>query len=77
MSSNLNGGAFKVDFSGVVLEQTDVLDPEKSESTLRDLKLIGALLTAAETAGSAAAALDDIVEYLKIRIQFDKPIGSY
>jgi acyl-CoA dehydrogenase len=69
--------AFKIDFSGVVVEKEALLDLAKSESTLRDLKLIGALLTAAEATGSAAAALDDIVEYLKTRVQFDKPIGSY
>ena len=69
--------AFKVDFSGVVVEKTALLDLTKSESALRDLKLIGALLTAAEATGSAAAALDNMVQYLKIRKQFGKPIGSY
>ena len=68
---------FKVDFSGVVVEPSDLLDPSKGASALRDLKLIGALLVAAEATGSAAAALDDTVEYLKTRTQFGKLIGSY
>ena len=69
--------AFKVDFSGVRVEKSELLDPAASEATLRDLKLIGALLVAAEATGSAAAALDTIVDYLKNRKQFDKLIGSY
>lgn len=69
--------AFKVDFSGIVVERSALLDTAKSETALRDLKLIGALLTAAEATGSAAAALDLTVEYLKNRKQFGKFIGSY
>ena len=69
--------AFKVDFSGVIVEKSALLDPEKSAAALNDIKLIGALLTAAEATGSAAAALDLTVEYLKNRTQFGKFIGSY
>jgi acyl-CoA dehydrogenase len=69
--------AFKVNFSGVSVDKAELMNPSKSSSTLRDLRLIGALLVAAEATGSAAAALDDIVEYLKTRTQFDKLIGSY
>jgi len=69
--------AFKVDFSGVDVEMSELLDPAASAKTLRDLKLIGALLTAAEATGSAAAALDLTIEYLKNRKQFGRLIGSY
>ncbi|MFC1885905.1 acyl-CoA dehydrogenase family protein [Thermodesulfobacteriota bacterium] len=69
--------AFKVDFSDVVVEKFELLDPANSAAALRDLKLIGALLTAAEATGSAAAALDLTVDYLKNRKQFGKFIGSY
>jgi acyl-CoA dehydrogenase len=69
--------AFKVDVTGVVVEKSAMLDPEKTLSVLHDLKLMGALLTAAEATGSAAAALDLTVEYLKNRKQFGKFIGSY
>ena len=69
--------ASKVDFSNVVVEKTALLDTDKSAAVLRDIELIGALLTAAEATGSAAAALDVTVEYLKNRRQFGKFIGSY
>jgi len=69
--------ACKVDFTGVAVDKADLLDPSATKSALRDLKLIGALLVAAEAAGSAAASLDDTVEYLKNRMQFNKQIGSF
>ena len=69
--------AFKVDFSGVVVKESELLEPASSAAALRDLGLLGALLTAAEATGSAAAALDITVEYLKTRTQFGSFIGSY
>lgn len=47
------------------------------KTALRDFYLLGALLTSAEAAGSAARCLDVIVDYLKTRKQFGKLIGSY
>ena len=44
---------------------------------MRDSRLIGALLTAAEATGSSAAALDVVVAYLTSRVQFGRLIGSY
>ena len=69
--------AYHVDFSGVVVDPSELLDPAASPKTLFDLKLIGALLTAAEATGGTAAALALTVEYLKNRKQFGKHIGSY
>jgi acyl-CoA dehydrogenase len=67
--------AASVDFSGVTLA-ADALLPN-SEQALRDIRLIGALLTAAEATGTSAATLDCIVGYLTSRIQFGRLIGSY
>ncbi len=54
-----------------------VIEGEPVASALRDYRLLGALLVAAENTGAAAACLDTIVEYLKTRKQFGKLIGSY
>ncbi|MDZ7826894.1 MAG: acyl-CoA dehydrogenase family protein [Gammaproteobacteria bacterium] len=54
-----------------------LLDPAKTTAALRDLKLLGAMLTAAEATGSTAACLDVIVDYLKTRRQFGQLIGAY
>ena len=69
--------AARVDFSGVQVTADAVLAGDKVAVALRDFRLLGALLVAAEAAGSAAACLDLTVEYLKTRVQFGKLIGSY
>jgi len=65
-----------VDFSGARVSASHVL-PGDYNALVRDIKLIAAMLLAAEAVGSAAACLDLIVEYLKTRKQFGKVIGSY
>lgn len=54
-----------------------VLEGPAVVRALRDHRLLGALLVAAESAGAAAACLDTMVAYLKTRKQFGKLIGSY
>jgi acyl-CoA dehydrogenase len=66
-----------VDFSDVYVDESNVITGPKVVAALRDIRLLGALLVAAEATGSAAACLDTIVEYLKTRKQFGKLIGSY
>ena len=65
----------KVDFSGIVARS--VLTGDKVQAALRDFRLLGALLAAAEATGSAARCLEVILDYLKTRKQFGKLIGSY
>jgi alkylation response protein AidB-like acyl-CoA dehydrogenase len=67
----------RVNFDGVRVPAENLLDVSKTGAALRDLRLLGALLVAAEATGSTAACLDTIVEYLKTRKQFGKLIGSY
>ncbi len=69
--------AANVDFSGVRVDDNNVITGPKVAAALRDIRLLGALLVAAEATGSAAACLDTIVDYLKTRKQFGKLIGSY
>lgn len=66
-----------VDFSGVQVDDNNIITGAAVGAALRDVRLLGALLVAAEATGSAAACLDTIVEYLKTRKQFGKLIGSY
>ena len=66
-----------VDFSGVCVDENNVIAGPGVVAALRDTCLIGALLVAAEATGSASACLDTIVEYLNTRKQFGKLIGSY
>jgi alkylation response protein AidB-like acyl-CoA dehydrogenase len=65
----------RVDFTGVTASA--VYSGPQVTQALQDVQLLGALLIAAEAAGSAGACLDTTVEYLKTRKQFGKLIGSY
>ncbi len=66
-----------VDFTGVRVADSDVIGGPQVAAALRDVRLLGALLVAAEATGSAGACLDTVVEYLNTRKQFGKLIGSY
>lgn len=72
---DLTKRAASVDFSGA--RAASVLTGGAVASALKDYRLLGALLTAAEATGSAARCLAVIVDYLKTRKQFGKLIGSY
>jgi alkylation response protein AidB-like acyl-CoA dehydrogenase len=67
--------ACNINFDGVTVSADAILP--QSQTALRDIKLLGALLTAAESTGSCASALDLVVGYLTSRIQFGRLIGSY
>ncbi len=66
-----------VDFTGIEIDAKDIIAGPGVAAALRDVRLLGALLVAAEATGSAGACLDTVVEYLKTRKQFGKLIGSY
>jgi alkylation response protein AidB-like acyl-CoA dehydrogenase len=66
-----------VDFTGVPVTEDNLVTGESVAEALRDVQLLGALLTAAEATGSAASCLDTVVDYLKTRKQFGRLIGSY
>ncbi len=69
--------AANVDFSDIAVDEDNIIVGPGVAAALRDVRLIGALLVAAEATGSAAACLNTMVEYLKTRKQFGKLIGSY
>lgn len=67
--------AANVDFGGA--QATVVFWGPEAATAIRDVMLLGALLTASEAVGASARCLDTTVEYLKTRKQFGKLIGSY
>ena len=67
----------RVSLEGIVVEASQVLAGAAVVDAIRDVRLLGALLVAAEATGSAASCLDTTVDYLKTRKQFGKLIGSY
>ena len=69
--------AATVAFSGVQVRPEQIIKGDSIAKAIEDVKLIGALLAAAEATGSAASCLNTTVEYLKTRKQFGKLIGSY
>lgn len=60
---------------GTPVEQ--VVTGPAAEALLNRLRLLASLLVACDAIGGAEAALDVTVEYLKTRVQFGKPIGSF
>jgi alkylation response protein AidB-like acyl-CoA dehydrogenase len=72
---DLTHRAADVDFDAV--EPAALIEGESVAAALRDYRLLGALLLAAESTGSSAACLQAVVEYLRTRKQFGRLIGSY
>ncbi|GAA6152295.1 acyl-CoA dehydrogenase family protein [Pseudoteredinibacter isoporae] len=68
--------AAAIEFNHVRIREDQLLDASASDA-LNDVKLLGALLTAAESVGATASCLNLTVEYLNTRKQFGKLIGSY
>ena len=66
----------RVDFTGARVPVGNLL-PGDFDLVISDLRLIAALLHAAEATGSAFACIDTTVEYLTTRKQFGRLIGSY
>ena len=66
-----------VNFSGLSLDPANVISGATVPVALRDIALLGALLSAAEAAGTTGACLDTVVAYLKTRRQFGNLIGAY
>jgi alkylation response protein AidB-like acyl-CoA dehydrogenase len=56
---------------------TPLTAPDRTDDVLARTQDVAASLLAAESAGLARRALDAAVDYAKIRVQFDRPIGSF
>ncbi len=69
---------FQVGFQAVSVPATGVLgDPGKGLPVLLDLWKKGAALQCAEMVGGAQKELEMTSEYIKVRQQFDRPIGTF
>jgi alkylation response protein AidB-like acyl-CoA dehydrogenase len=69
--------SFEVDFSGVSLEKSALMDTDKAHEAFRHIDVVANLLAAAELVGGAQAVIDYTIDYLNTRKQFGKVIGSY
>jgi alkylation response protein AidB-like acyl-CoA dehydrogenase len=68
----------RMDFGGVAVPPDAILgEPEAAGPALERLLAVCAGLLAAEQTGAAAFCLDATVDYVKQRVQFGRPIGSF
>lgn len=69
---------FEVHFQGVRVSEKDILgEIDLGWPVIEDIMEKAAVARGAEMIGGAQAALDMALDYAKIRIQFDHPIGSF
>lgn len=71
-------GVADLDFDGVILSRDAVLGAvDQGLPLLEEVLDRSRAALAAEMLGSAVQAFETTVEYLKTRVQFDRPIGSF
>ncbi|MFP6578611.1 MAG: acyl-CoA dehydrogenase family protein [Myxococcota bacterium] len=69
---------YKVDFDGVRVPTSDrVGEAGSGWATWDTVMHRGIVLLAAQAIGGAARCLEETVEYAKVRVQFDKPLGAF
>lgn len=69
--------SYRITLDGVTVPATNVMDATKTEACLDHIHLAACLFLSAEMCGGLAGVLEVLVEYLKTREQFNRPIGSY
>lgn len=62
---------------GLRVPADEVLDGGDAPTALRHVRSVAWLLLAAEMAGGCEGVLQLTLEYLRTRVQFERPIGSY
>jgi alkylation response protein AidB-like acyl-CoA dehydrogenase len=66
-----------VDFDGVVVPRSSVLDGGDARATIGRALEVATVLHAAEAVGAADYLFDATVQYLRDRVQFGRPIASF
>ncbi len=69
--------SYRLTLDDIAIEPSDLITGDAARNALRAVRNTALLLLAAEACGGAAGTLNVILEYLKSRLQFGKPIGSY
>jgi alkylation response protein AidB-like acyl-CoA dehydrogenase len=69
--------SYRLKLDGVRVPSRLLLETPRARVTLSRLDQMACLLLAAELCGGASGVLDVVVDYLKTRKQFGRPIGSY
>lgn len=69
---------FRVDFDGVRVPASERIGAAGSGwETYNAVMHQGIILLAAQAIGGTARCLEETVEYAKVRVQFDKPLGAF
>lgn len=69
--------SYRFSLDGVSVPASNMLDQDKTEAALIRHHKLACLLLSAEACGGTAACLNNTLEYLTTRRQFDRFIGSY
>jgi len=69
--------SFTLELDGLTIDETALMDAQKTKLALDRIELASILLGSAEQVGGAQSCIDYTVDYLKTRKQFGKLIGSY
>jgi alkylation response protein AidB-like acyl-CoA dehydrogenase len=69
--------SYRLSLDGITVPISNMLDQSKTEAALERHHKLACLLLSAEACGGTAACLNEMLEYLTTRRQFDRFIGSY
>ena len=69
--------SYRLALEGVEVDAGCLISGPSAREALVAVRHAALLLVSSEACGGAAGVLEVIVDYLKSRIQFDRPIGSY
>jgi len=69
--------SYRLSLDGIEVDGSSVVQGEAAGGAQSAIGEMALLLVSAEAVGGTAGVLDVVVDYLKTRTQFDRPIGSF